>query len=465
MSEASTQGISRRNLIAGAAATGALSAFGMGLAGCASDDGASSEGAPATATPAAVTPERLRAYARLVVEAGCALRSGQELFVRADINAADFVRLIVAEAYDLGARHVTVRFNDEVIDRMHYDNCALDVFEEFPAWAAELNNSMAKGGAAMLSILSDDPEGMSGVDPRKLAASAQASHAACKEYYDALDFGRCVWCIVGAASPTWAAKVFPELGEQEAVDALWNAILAAARVEGEDAAASVAAWEAHGASFEERCAWLNDQRFDALRYTNAHGTNLTVGLPAKHIWNGGGDTTVEGVQFFPNMPTEEVFTAPDRLRVEGTVVSALPLSHNGSLVENFSVTFEGGRAVRVQAERGQDVLQSVVDADENSCRLGEVALVPFDSPIRESGVLFYNTLYDENASCHLALGMGYLDCYEGGFDMTSEELLAAGVNQSATHVDFMVGTEDLNITGIKANGEEVPVFINGTWAF
>lgn len=419
----------------------------------------------AASASAPVSEGRLRAYARLIVEAGCALRPGQELFVRADINAASFVRMIVREAYDLGARHVTVRFNDEIIDRMHFDHCGLDVFEEFPAWAAELNNSMARGGAAVLSIVSDDPEGNNGIDARKLVARAQASHAACKEFYDALDFGRCVWCIAGAASPSWARKVFPGQAESEAVDALWNAILATVRVTSENAADAVANWNAHRESFAQRCAWLNSQHFDALRYENAHGTNLTVGLPERHVWNGGGDTTVDGVQFFPNMPTEEIFTTPDRMRAEGTVVSAMPLAHNGALIENFSVTFEGGRAVAVSAECGQDVLQSIVDTDENSCRLGEVALVPLESPIRQSGVLFFNTLYDENASCHLALGTGFPDCYEGGFDMTDEELLAGGVNKSATHVDFMIGTEDLHITGIKENGEEVPVFVNGTWAF
>lgn len=420
---------------------------------------------PTEFQPVETFDARLRAYARLIVEAGCALRPGQDLFVRAALESAPLVRLVTQEAYAMGAHHVTVRFHDEAIERMHYDHCAMDVFENVPEWSALLNNSMARNGAAVLTIDSDDPEAMTGIDPRKLIARAQASHTACKEFYDALDFGRCVWCIVGAASPKWARKVFPGLPEAEAVAKLWNAIFTTVRLASDDASEAVAAWRAHRESFRERCAWLNEQRFDALHYTNAHGTNLTVGLPAKHIWNGGGDTTVDGVRFFPNMPTEEIFTTPDRLRAEGTVVSAMPLAHNGSLIENFSVTFEGGRAVRVTAERGQDVLQSIVDTDENSCRLGEVALVPFDSPIRNSGVLFYSTLFDENASCHLALGMGFPDCYENGVHMGEDELFEAGVNKSATHVDFMIGTEDLNIDGIKANGERVAIFRNGNWAF
>ena len=253
--------------------------------------------------------------------------------------------------------------------------------------------------------------------------------------------------------------------EDEAVERLWEAIFTTVRLKSADAHEAVAAWRAHRDSFAERCAWLNAQRFDALHYTNAHGTDLTVGLTKKHLFNGGGDTTVDGVQFFPNMPTEEIFSTPDRLRAEGTVVSAMPLAHNGSLIDNFSLTFKDGRVVELHAETGEDVLRSIVETDENSCRLGEVALVPFDSPIRNSGVLFYSTLFDENASCHLALGQGFPDCYEGGLQMSAEELFEGGVNKSATHVDFMIGTEDLNIDGIKADGQRVPIFRNGNWAF
>lgn len=408
---------------------------------------------------------KLRAYARLIVEAGCALQPGQDLFVRGALESAPLIRLITQEAYALGAHQVTVRFHDEAIERMHYDNCTMDVFETMPEWAALLNNSMARNGAAILTIDSDDPEAMTGVDPRKLIARAQASHAACKEFYDALDFGRCVWCIVGGASPAWARKVFPGLPEDEALARLWDAIFTTVRLTGDNADEAIEAWRAHRASFAKRCAWLNAQRFDALHYTNAHGTDLTIGLTDKHLFNGGGDTTVHGVQFFPNMPTEEIFTTPDRLRAQGTVVSALPLAYNGSLIDNFGLEFQDGKVVRVWAEQGEEVLRSIVDTDENSCRLGEAALVAFDSPIRNSGVLFYSTLFDENASCHLALGQGFPDCYEGGYDMSADELFAAGVNKSATHVDFMIGTEDLAIDGITSDGQRVAIFRNGNWAF
>lgn len=403
----------------------------------------------------------LEAYARLIVEAGCNLQPGQELYLTSSVETAAFARRITRIAYERGARHVTVRYTDEQISRMHYDNCAIEVFETMPEWAALLNNSMARDGAAILSIISDDPEAMTGIDPAKAVANARAAHAACKEFYDALDFGRNVWCIAGAASPAWARKVFPDAPEQEAVERLWEAIFTTARADADD---PIAAWEAHRNSFAARTALLNEQRFCTLRYRNAQGTDLTVGLPAKHLWNGGGDTTVGETPFFPNIPTEEIFTTPDRLRANGTVTSALPLVHNGTLIDNFSITFENGKVIDYAAEQGLDTLRSIIETDEGSCRLGEVALVPYDSPIRQTGILFYNTLYDENASCHLALGQGFPDCYEGGVGMDAEELLEAGVNKSAAHVDFMIGTEDLSIEGIRADGTVVPVFENGNWS-
>lgn len=405
--------------------------------------------------------KRLHSYARLVVQSGCALKNGQELYISAAIDCVPFVRLLTQEAYALGARHVTVKFHDEKIARMHYDHCALDVFENFPEWAALLSNSMAREGAAILSITSEDPEAMAGIDPAKPVANARAAHEACKEFYDALDFGRNVWCIVGAAAPAWAKKVFPNLSENEAVSRLWDAIFTATRA---DTAGPSKAWEDHRAGFDERKAQLNAQRFDALHYTNSRGTDLIVGLTDKHVWQGGGDVTVDGTAFFPNMPTEEIFTTPDRMRADGVVHSALPLVYNGTLIEDFSLTFEKGRAVSCTAAKGYETLKSIIETDENACRLGEVALVPYTSPIRKTGILFYNTLFDENASCHLAVGQGFPDCYEGGCEMNQDALLAVGVNKSATHVDFMIGTEDLRIEGIKADDIRVPIFENGVWA-
>ena len=404
---------------------------------------------------------RLEKYAELIVYKGCALKPGQELYISAPLQTVEFTRIVVRKAYEAGAKLVTIAWGDDVCGRMAYDYAPMEVFENVPAWSAERNNSMARNGAAILTILSDDPEVMKGVDQKKIIARTVASHAACKEFYDALDFGKCVWCIVGASTPQWASKVFPELEMDDAVEKLWTAILDTTRVDDDP----LAAWDAHKQAFAQRKKWLNDQHFDALHYTSNNGTDFTVGLLEKGHWEGGGQETADGTYFFPNIPTEEIFTTPDRLRADGIVYSALPLIHNGSPVKDFWVRFEDGKAVECDARVGKDVLQGIIDTDDNSCRLGECALIPFDSPIRNTGILFLETLYDENASCHLALGKGFPDCYDGGYEMNSEQLLQAGINDSATHVDFMIGTKDMNIDGIKADGTQVAIFKDGNWAF
>ena len=405
--------------------------------------------------------ERLERYAELLVAKGCALREGQELFVRSPIEVASFTRKVVACAYAHGAKLVTVQWGDQQTDRLAYDNAPQEVFDTMPEWAALRNNSMARNGAAVLTILSDDPQIMKGVDQRKVMARIVAGHAQCKEFYDALDRGRCVWCIAGAASPAWARQVFPQLGEQEAVEALWEAILDTSRVTDDPAAA----WDEHRASFDARKAWLDEQGFTALHYSAPNGTDLTVGLIEGSHWEGGGQEGADGTYFFPNIPTEEIFTSPHRLRTSGTVHSALPLIYNGSPVEDFWIRFEEGRAVDWDARVGKEVLSGIIETDDNSGYLGECALVPFDSPIRNTGILFLETLYDENASCHLALGKGFPEVLEGGYDMGDDELLEAGLNDSAAHVDFMIGTGDLSIDGIRPDGVSVPVFRNGNWAF
>ena len=405
--------------------------------------------------------ERLERYAELLVVKGCALKQGQELFVRSPLEVAAFTRKVVACAYAHGAKLVTVQWGDQQTDRLAYDNAPQEVFDTMPEWAALRNNSMARNGAAVLTILSDDPQIMKGVDQRKVMARIVAGHAQCKEFYDALDRGRCVWCIAGAASPAWARQVFPQLGEQEAVEALWEAILDTSRVTDDPAAA----WDEHRASFDARKAWLDEQGFTALHYSAPNGTDLTVGLIEGSHWEGGGQEGADGTYFFPNIPTEEIFTSPHRLRTSGTVHSALPLIYNGSPVEDFWIRFEEGRAVDWDARVGKEVLSGIIETDDNSRYLGECALVPFDSPIRNTGILFLETLYDENASCHLALGKGFPEVLEGGYDMGDDELLEAGLNDSAAHVDFMIGTGDLSIDGIRPDGVSVPVFRNGNWAF
>jgi len=400
-------------------------------------------------------------YARLIIGKGCNLRAGQELLLSISTDCVEFARILTAEAYAQGARRVTVRFGDEKIARLHYENCALEVFERFPEWQALLNNSMAREGAAILSVISEDPLALVGIDQKKLIANTRSSYEACREFHDLIDQGRVVWCIVGAAAPGWAGKVFPDLPPDEATNKLWQAIFQTMRL---DAADPHKAWDEHRESFRKRKLWLNDQRFDSLRFTSGLGTDLIVGLNEKGIWQGGGDVTVDGWEFFPNMPTEEIFTTPDRLRADGVVYSSMPLIHHGSPIEDFSITFEGGRATDCSARVGQDVLEAIFKVDEHAARLGECALVPWTSPIRLSGVLFYNTLYDENACCHLAVGQGFPDCLAGGQKMDEAELVAHGVNKSATHVDFMIGTRDMDIVGIKTDGTEVDIFVNGDWA-
>ena len=406
--------------------------------------------------------KRLKNYANLIVKSGCVIDEGSELFINAPVSCVDFTRMVVKAAYEQGAKAVYVTYRDDVCGRMSYDYSPMECFENFPEWSALRNNSVARKGASTLTILSDDPNIMKGVDTKKLMARTIAAHKACKEFYDALDFGKCAWCIVGAASPVWAKTVFPSLDEDSAMEALWDAILSSARITEDDNA--VETWKEHQSSFDERKKWMNEQNFVKLHYKASNGTDFKVGLMKKGRWEGGGQKRVDGTHFFPNIPTEEIYTSPNRTSAEGIVYSSLPLIHNGSPVKDFWLRFKEGKVVDFDARVGRDVLKSIIKTDEGSARLGECALIPFNSPIQNLRVLFYETLYDENASCHLALGKGFPDCFEGGFDMTSEELLESGLNNSATHVDFMIGTKDLNITGISDSGKKIPIFINGNWA-
>jgi len=405
--------------------------------------------------------QQLRKYARLVVKKGCNILPGQEFLITANLEVIEFVRLLSEEAYLAGARRVTVRLVDEKLSRLGYDHMAVEEFERFPEWLAMLHNSIAREGGAVLRVESSDPQAMTGVDPMKVVANQRASYEACAEYYHAVDHGRLVWCIVGAASPAWAARVYPDLEAEEATQKLWQAIFQTVRVDTDD---PIAAWEAHRQSFLRRFTWLNEQRFDALRLTTGLGTDLTIGLNDKGIWKGGGDELIDGTYFFPNMPTEEIFTTPNRSRADGIVYSSMPLVYNGNIIDRFWMRFENGKVTECSAAQGLDLLQSIFAVDDASGSLGEVALVPWTSPIRQSETLFYSTLFDENASCHLALGMGFPDCYEGGTELGDDDLKAAGVNKSVTHVDFMVGTSDMTVMGIKPDGSELAIFVDGEWA-
>lgn len=405
----------------------------------------------------------VRNYADLLVRKGCALKPGQELMVNAPVDAAAFTRIVVEAAYAAGAGHVTVLWGDDAVSRSTFLNEPLANFERVPEWMALRNNLATLRGCAWLHLEGEDPAALKGVDPAKPAAWRKAYNQACGDYRRGVDFGYNAWCIGGVPTPAWAAAVFPELPADEAVDRLWDAVLLTARADGDD---PCAAWDAHRANFERAISFMNENRFAELRYTSAtNGTDFTVGLLDRGVWAGGGAELQDGTYFFPNMPTEEVFTSPDCRTARGTVHSALPLVLQGTVVRDFWFTFEEGRVVDFGATEGAAVLQQLLDTDEGARRLGECALIPKTSPIRRTGLLFYSTLYDENASCHLALGLGFPECYEGGLGMTKEELSERGLNDSAVHVDFMIGTDDLNIDGVRSDGTVVPVFRDGVWAW
>lgn len=405
---------------------------------------------------------KLERYADLIVRKGVHVKPGQEVVVQAPVEVAAFVRIVVARAYAAGAGHVTVIWGDDAIMRLTYENVEASWFETVPAWQREQLDSLAEAGACFIFIEGADPEALKGIDPAKPAAASKARNTQCKSYRHGMDFNINPWCIAGAPVAAWARQVYPGVDDEIAVYRLWCAILSVARADGED---PESAWELHNATFGKNLRFLNDRHFDRLHYTSSNGTDLWVGLTDKHVWEGGSSETPDGHVFFPNIPTEEVFTSPHCERVDGVVHSALPLVRHGNKIDRFWLRFEGGSVVDFDAEVGRDTLASILDTDEGARRLGEVALISKNTPIRETETLFYDTLYDENASCHLALGSGFPECYEGGYDMSQEELRACGLNKSGTHVDFMIGADDLDITGVTADGEEIPVFVNGQWTW
>lgn len=405
---------------------------------------------------------QLKRYADLIMHKGVAVQAGQEVVIQCPVETAGFGRLLVERAYAAGAGHVTMLWNDDAVTRLTYENVEGDWFERVPEWQRLQKDSLAEAGACFVFVEGTDPELLKGIDPAKPATWGKANNAQCTAYRHGLDHGINAWCIAGAPVAAWARQVFPGVDDEVAVYKLWKAILSAARAEGPDPESD---WELHAAAFDKNLRFLNENHFDALHYTAGNGTDLVIGMTEKHLWGGGSMRAADGRTFCPNIPTEEVYTSPDFRRVDGVVHSALPLVHHGSKIDRFWLRFEHGVVVDFDAEVGRAALQSILDTDEGARRLGEAALISKNTPIRQSNMLFYDTLYDENASCHLALGMGFPDCYEGGYDMTREELLAAGVNDSATHVDFMIGADDLNIVGTRADGTEVPVFVNGQWTW
>lgn len=401
-------------------------------------------------------------YANLIVKKGVNLQKGQDLVITADVACAPLVKAIAKEAYKAGAKDVIPYYVDDEITKLRYMNNNIDFFKEVPLYIKELRNQYALKHAAVVSITSEDPDAFKDVDPQKMATYSASYHQACDVFYDHLDLGIDRWCIVGAPSLKWANKVFNDMSDKEAMEALWKAIYHVTRVDTPD---PLQAWEDHRQSFEKRVKILNEMNIEELHYTNSLGTNLYVTMNPGYLFAGGGSYTTDGIYSFPNMPTEEIFTSPDYKKTRGVVYSSMPLNYNGALVKDFSMTFEDGKVVSYDAKQGKDVLKSIIETDEGAHCLGEVALVPYDSLISNMGILFYNTLFDENASCHLALGKGFNECIKDGYDMTKEELYDHGINQSLTHVDFMIGTKDLSIEARTKDGQIVPLFKDGNFVF
>ena len=401
-------------------------------------------------------------YARLCVEVGINLQKGQPLVISSPVEGAEFVRLVAKHAYELGAKEVHVNWNDEALAKMKYENAPMEVFETFPKWFADGMEEYAEDGAGFLSISARDPQLLKGIDPKKIAASNKSSSIAMKGFmkYTMNDLN--AWCVVSIPTQGWANRVFPDVSDEEAMEKLWEAIFMATRMDSED---PIKAWEEHLKNLEEKVNFLNKKAFKKLYYKSSNGTDLEVELPEGHIWAGGGGRNSKDVFFVANMPTEEVFTMPLKTGVNGVVHSTKPLNYGGNLIDNFKLTFENGKVIDFEAEEGYEVLKDLLSLDEGAKHLGEVALVPYDSPISNSNIIFLNTLFDENASCHFAFGKAYPTNIKGGENMTDEELEKAGVNDSLTHVDFMVGSKDLSIIGETKDGEKVQIFENGNWAF
>lgn len=403
----------------------------------------------------------MQKYAKLIARKGINVKKGQEVVVSASLDQPEFVKMVVEECYRAGASKVTVEWSFQPITKLHYRYRSLKTLSTFEKWEIEKLEHKCETLPATIYIESDDPDGLKGIDQTKVSKASQAKYPIIKPYHDKMD-NKYQWCIAAVPGEAWAKKVFPGERTSKAVEKLWNAILYTSRADGDD---PVKAWEEHNADLKTRYEYLNSLGIESLHYMASNGTDFTVGLIPDALFMGGSELTLDGREFNPNIPSEEVFTSPMKGNAEGIVYATRPLSYRGELIENFSVRFEGGKAVEVHAEKGEDLLKQMISMDENAAYLGECALVPFDSPIRNSEITFYNTLFDENACCHLAFGRGFENCIKDFDKYTLEECRQKGINDSLIHVDFMIGSEDLNITAHTRDGKDVAIFKDGNWAF
>lgn len=403
----------------------------------------------------------MQKYAKLIARKGINVKKGQEVVVSASLDQPEFVKMVVEECYRAGASKVTVEWSFQPITKLHYRYRSLKTLSTFEKWEIEKLEHKCETLPATIFIESDDPDGLKGIDQTKASKASQAKYPIIKPYHDKMD-NKYQWCIAAVPGEAWAKKVFPGERTSKAVEKLWNAILYTSRADGDD---PVKAWEEHNADLKTRFEYLNSLGIESLHYTASNGTDFTVGLIPDALFMGGSELTLDGREFNPNIPSEEVFTSPMKGKAEGIVYATRPLSYRGELIENFSVRFENGKAVEVHAEKGEELLKQMISMDENAAYLGECALVPFDSPIRNSEITFYNTLFDENACCHLAFGRGFENCIKDFDKYTLEECRQKGINDSLIHVDFMIGSEDLNITAHTRDGKVVAIFKDGNWAF
>jgi aminopeptidase len=404
----------------------------------------------------------LKKYATLAVKKGVNLQKDQVLLVNSPIECVDFSRAIAEVAYKEGAKEVVVHYSDQSLQKLKLEYASMDTLKETPNWIAESYNSYAKQGCAVISISASDPDAYKNIPMDKIAAFQKSRQLALKEYYDYSMSNKIRWTVVSVPTEAWALKVFKNSNSEEAVSKLWDVIFNVVRLNSDD---PIEAWNEHNNNISKNLNFLNSNKLKKLHYKNSIGTDLTIELPEDHIWLGGSEKCAAGIEFNANMPTEEVYTLPKKTGINGTVVSSKPLSYGGNLIDDFSLTFKDGKVIDFTAKEGFETLKKLLDSDDGAKYLGEVALVPYDSPISNSNLIFYNTLFDENAACHLAFGKAYPTCIINGENLSNEELSKKGANDSIIHVDFMIGTKDLDITGYTEDNTEIKIFTSGNWAF
>lgn len=403
---------------------------------------------------------KLRAYAQLIATKGVNIQKGQPVIINAELDQPEFIEILVDQCYKAGASDVTVKWTHLPLTKLDVRHKTLKNLCAVEDWELERMKHEEETLPAKIVILSEDPDGLRGINQEKFSKASQARRKAFKPFRDRME-NKYQWCIAAVPGVKWAKKLFPNDRKSVAVEKLWEAILSASRADVDP----IAQWEEHNANIAKRCEYLNSLDLVSLKYKSANGTDFSVGLIDGAKFVGGAGGTTKGVMFNANIPSEEVFITPMKGVAEGKVVSTKPLSYQSELIENFSITFKDGKAVEYTAEKNQELLGKLLSMDENAGYLGECALVAYDSPINNSGILFYNTLFDENASCHLALGAGYSECLPGFEELSFEECVEMGCNDSIIHVDFMIGSEDLSVIGIDKQGNEIPLFVNGNWAF